>query len=113
MGYMRHHAIIVTGYDRAWADKAWRIAMALFPGQYIPLVTSGINDYHTLFVGPDGSKEGWEESDDGDASRAALVDWLRTEAVDEDGGSYLTWVEVQYGDEDDENKVVSCSEHAP
>jgi hypothetical protein len=43
-------------------------------------------------VGPDGSKEGWEPSEDGDIRRKLFCDWL------EDTGA--EWAEVAFYDEE-------------
>ena len=59
-------------------------------------------------VPPDGSKEGWRESEAGDSTRAAFVKWLRSRCYD-DGSSSYGWVEVQYADDEGETKIVSDS----
>lgn len=77
MGYIRNHAIIVTG--RSSDDhyqKAFRLAESIFG----PLsnTTIGVNNTQSFLIPPDGSKEGWSVSDIGDDRRnefyAALVD---------------------------------------
>lgn len=97
MGYMRHHAIVVTSWkdDAIWAAN--KVAQTLFPW-VSPLSACGINGYLSFFIPPDGSKEGWEESDAGDAVRDAFIEYLRSTRF-EDGSSYLVWVEVQFGDD--------------
>lgn len=67
MGYMRHHAIIVTA---------------------------------SL---PEDAKEWWAASDQGDAAREELRDWLRASI------RYYSWAEVQYGDEDGDQHLVAAS----
>jgi len=96
MGWIRHHAIVVTtaGYNfpplRAAAD-------AVFGPGACPIAGPGINNHATLLVPPDGSKEGWEESDVGDKARDKFVAWLQSEAY-EDGSSPYSWVEVEYAE---------------
>ena len=60
--------------------------------------------YHTFLVPPDGSKEGWEESHRGDRERDVVVKILRSYEY-EDGSNPLHWVEVQYHDDNGDDKV--------
>lgn len=98
MGYMKHNAIIVTSWNQdgieAAAIKAREIGLTVI-GPCEPLV----NNYQTILVVPDGSKEGWQESDTGDEHRAAFRKWLG-EQVYEDGSSWLEWAEVAFGSDD-------------
>ena len=91
MGWIRHHAIVVTGgdYDDSVA-KAHEKAVELCEALVSPVLESKINGYLSFFVAPDGSKEGWEESDKGDEARASFKAWLRG------SGSYVRWVEIEY-----------------
>lgn len=102
MGYMRHHAIVVTGTERG-VGPAYAEAVRAFGGVVSPLLPETINGYRSFLVPPDGSKERWAESDEGDARRAAFVAWLR---VNRD----CDWVEIQYGDDEHETKVVAHSD---
>ena len=103
MGYTRHHAIVVSGWDLAHADKARDKAATLFSwvSEVSPAHTNG---YCSFFVPPDGSKEGWDTSDEGDANRAAFIAWLR------DGNLHLDWAEIQYGDDDGASLVLAHSD---
>jgi hypothetical protein len=105
MGYMRHHAIVVTGYDDRVTEAHRRAADVFLPGQVTEVVVSPVNDYRSFMVATDGSKEGWSESDDGDDRRAAFVGWLNDQRYG-DGSSPFDWVVVQYGDDDLETAVV-------
>lgn len=107
MGYMRHHMIVVTSYDQPLINKAHEHATELFGAStgVTPIVMSPINHYYTFFVPTDGSKEGWTDSEDGDARRAEFVTWLHTQRW-EDGSTSLKWAEVQYGDERRDNRVL-------
>lgn len=109
MGYMRHHAIVVTGFgDRIVA--AHEVARAIFadddngplhgpPAPVTPLTDEVTNGYRSFAVLSDGSKDGWPVSDKGNAARDKLIAWLRKD-------DYCSWAEVQYGDEEHENKVL-------
>jgi hypothetical protein len=70
---------------------------------------SPINAYSSFMVATDGSKEGWSESDAGDARRKAFIAWLDTQRF-EDGSTPFRWVEVQYGDEEGETVVCAHSD---
>lgn len=82
MGYMRHNAIIVTaaGYAMRGSGKdvpdveAFRRSL---PEQWQRLiigpVESVVNDYQTFAFLPDGSNEGWDESDQGDEYRKQFL----------------------------------------
>jgi len=61
------------------------------------IMMSATNEYYTFFVPPDGSKEGWPESDAGDKSRSAFMDWCDSQAY-EDGSNSITAYDIRYGD---------------
>ncbi len=108
MGYMRHHAIIVTGSHGNYLSRARKKAVSLFP--YVsPISKVSINGYQSFFIPPDGSKEGWDESDLGDNARQKFKTWLRA-LCHEDYSSPLQWVEVQYGDENGETLITADSD---
>lgn len=124
MGYIRHHAIIVTATYGDWIERAHSVAHALLTKHrpqdwplfdHQPLITEVVgpaqNDTRSFAILPDGSKEGWAESDAGDAFRERFVAWLREQAY-EDGSSPLKWVEVQYGDENRQTLVLAHSDEA-
>lgn len=110
MGYMRHHAVVVTTTDVNRIGEARTKALSLFEAaQVSPICSPECNGYHSFFVAPDGSKEGWDRSDEGDAARAAFLVWLNGERYD-DNSSPFDWVEVQYGDDDRVTRVVNSSD---
>ena len=108
MGYMRHHAIIVTSWDTARLQEAHEAARERLGEEVSEIVPSRMNGYGSFLVAPDGSKEGWADSDDGEAQRDAFVAWLNDESW-EDGSSPFDWVLVQFGDEDEDQRVVAAS----
>src|SRR4051794_6378041 len=96
MGYIRHHAIVVTGnrweHDRSLPsiDQARSAAVDCGCQQVSEEVGPAINGTLSFLVAPDGSKEEWTDSDLGDRARDAFVRWLR-----EDGRrGYFAWAEV-------------------
>ena len=59
-------------------------------------------------VAPDGSKEGWAESDAGDRARDLIVQVLKSYSY-KDGSSPLKWVEVMFGDDEGRAAIVRHS----
>jgi hypothetical protein len=57
-----------------------------------------MNSTRSFLVAPDGSKEGWEESDKGDQRREEFVEWLRGQAYN-DGSNPLAWIELYFAAE--------------
>lgn len=105
MGYIRHHAIVVTGHDK-WSigdnlpDIHEAHAAALEAGCTVvtDVAGPGVNGYSSFLVGPDGSKEGWDSSDAGDCARGRFIAWLRERGQ----GGYYSWAEVVLGSDDEE-----------
>lgn len=109
MGYIRHHAIIVTTFSEEMARETHDKACEVFGSVNLPpIIYSNVNGYSTIFIPPDGSKEGWPPSDLGDFNRAKFLDWVISKRY-EDGSSSLSWAEIQYGDDEDMNYITSHS----
>lgn len=105
MGYIRHHAIVVTGMhewniggDLPAVPEAREAAIRYGCQLVSEVVGPGLNGTSSFLVAPDGSKEGWTDSDAGDAARDEFVAWLRRR--DPDG--YYSWAEVVLGSDDRE-----------
>lgn len=106
MGYIRDEAIIVTG-NPAECEAAQAAA------NRIGLLTTNTTGHRTngmcsLLIVPDGSKEGWDDSDTGDAQRDKWKSWAR-EMYGRDLASgysfYPRWVHVAYDDNGDAEVV--------
>lgn len=113
MGSISHHAIVVTGStdNGNWVAKARRKAGAIFPR--VSAVTREQNEgFESFFIPPDGSKEGWEDSNIGDERREEFKTWLDSTRY-EDNSSPLQWVEVQFHDNDGNNIIVRHSDDVP
>jgi hypothetical protein len=117
MGYMRHHAIIVTGMMPE-IEAAHRRAAEIFgPRNSIlpnsipvtPITFKVINGFQSFSILPDGSKEGWAESTEGDEKRDEFVNFLK-DINFPDGTSSLDWVEVQFGDDDGDTKIIRSND---
>jgi hypothetical protein len=107
MGYIKHHAIVVTG--SRWSDtvrgddKDIEIddahKAAIEAGCIVtPIVEGVINSTFSFCCVPDGSKEGWGHSDEGDTARDKFVAWL--DNANGDHGGWFEWAEVWYGNDD-------------
>lgn len=111
MGYMRHHAVLVTSWDSPVIELAHEVATKLVdrydvhPCIVSPVTEQATNGYRSFAVFPDGSKEGWKASDQGDGYRQALVEYLDSQRHG-DGSSNLDWCLVQYGDDNHDNRVL-------
>lgn len=109
MGYIRHHAIIVTASYGEHAATAREHAIGL--GLIVsPLMLSEVNGYETFLVAPDGSKLGWETASRHAIARESFVKYLES-LVYEDGSSPVKWAYVQYGDDEGVTKVLRDSDY--
>ena len=104
MGYIRHHAIAVTSCNDELIKKAHEKATQIFKSRTSALLDSYVNNYKSFFIAPDGSKEGWGESDIGDVQRKTFKEWVKEQAY-EDGSNSLSFCEFFYGDDKGENFI--------
>lgn len=107
MGYLRHKALIVNGWDAKAVELAHDAVAAIYEKggmrQLVsPVVSHVTNGGASFFVAPDGSKEGWDTSDRGDELLDEAKDLLDTHA-------HLDWCEVLCGGDDDEFAVLGSS----
>lgn len=97
MGTIHHHAVLATTWDekrvdalKVWIEsREWRAHFLIGPAV--------MNGYITVALVPDGSKEWWDTSIDGDLLRAAFIERLKKDAH-EDGSNPWDFVEVEYGE---------------
>jgi len=99
MGIIQHNSIIVSGNTAFEEDfqKVYDFANNLFGSLVTPIITTDLNRYTFFFVAPDGSKEGWAESDSGDENRKQLCDYIDS-LVFEDGSNGINYVDVSHGE---------------
>jgi hypothetical protein len=103
--------MIFTTWSAERAVRARSKALELFAvGMVSEMQTSVVNGYKTFVIGPDGSGEGWELSNNMDIQRDAFLKWISQEFSDEDGGNYFNWAVVQYGDDNGDNSLVYYSD---
>jgi hypothetical protein len=89
MGYVAHHAIVVSSWKAEHIGIAHSVAEGL--GMLVSPIRADEFGTHHFAVFPDGSKEGWEGSDVGDQRRHMLIEGLRDPAL------FVEWAEVMYG----------------
>ncbi|MEX3315663.1 hypothetical protein [Sulfitobacter sp. PS-8MA] len=90
MGTMRHHAIIVTSWDKGAIDEAHAKAADLM--EHVSGIVPGVvNGQASFAVLPDGSKEWWDTSDKADEARAQFIEWMGSR-------KYLDYAAVSFGE---------------
>lgn len=115
MGYIKHHAIIITGWQKDKVISANKKAKEIFIKHFkesifreIKLVSNVIegvvNAQYSFFIAPDGSKEGWSDSDFADNARAEFIEWIKSG----DAG-YVEYAEICFGGDDSENTFINTS----
>ncbi len=96
MGYIKHNAIIVTSWDGDKIAEAHKKAREIF--EWVSEISpSAINGYRSFFVPPDGSKEGWPESFNGDNDRKEFIKWCKSTEY-ADGSTPLSVIDVEFED---------------
>ena len=111
MGYMCHHTLIVSG-SGAHLEEARDQAIALVragsagvhPTIHVTEISPpAVNGYQVFFVCPDGSKEGWPESDAGNRIRQEMIEAFAQIGQDQWG---IAWWEVKFGDDVGDDRIV-------
>lgn len=105
MGYIRHHAIVVTSWDEKKTKIVHKQAVKVFGNLVSKIIPSLTNGYLTFFIAPDGSKEGWDESNNRDEHRKEFIEFLNTQAY-EDGSNQFRYAELYYGDDNKQSEIV-------
>jgi hypothetical protein len=105
MGYICRHAIAVTGTYGEHIDQAHEYATAT-GASVTPIIEGVVNGERSFFVAPDGSKEYWLQSNQGDSQRHSIVEYLKSIAY-EDGSSPLSWAEFTYGDDNGVPEIIN------
>jgi len=112
MGRIKHHSIIVTAY-RDDILLVREKCLEIFeheltddnPEKIISPVMEGlVNGQSSFFVAPDGSKEGWDTSDECDNAREVFLQWMKESKSCE-------YIEVCFGGDDDQNYITTCSDN--
>lgn len=104
MGVEQHHAVLATTWNDncAGAVRNWIEDVGLVNPEGASRFLFGeqtqTNGYTTIVLVPDGSYEGWPESDAGNELRKQFIARLHEDDYDEDGSSPWDIVEVTWGD---------------
>ena len=114
MGYIKHHTIVVTGWQDEKIKEAHLKAKEVFEKNFesepyekpfasrlVSEIIQGLtNGQSSFFIAPDGSREGWATSDNGDNARKEFLDWLLK------SDNYCDYVEVIFGGDDEHERIV-------
>jgi len=113
MGYVVHQAVLATVWEPAEdqiddlrdliRDECGERFAALLVGP----VASVINSDRTYLLAPDGSKEGWSDSDIGDQARVLFAEHFKRVF------NYPEIVVVSYGMDVDQPTVVALQDDEP
>lgn len=107
MGYMRHNAIVVTSWDETRLTEAHGLARGIFAdGMVSDVLPPVTNNYRSFLIAPDGSKEGWEESERGTVAREQFKKAMKRQRY----AGYIDWAEIQYGDDEREAKLIDAGD---
>ena len=115
MGYIKHHSIIVSGWQIKEVKEAHQKAIEIFEKEFSsepytkpygstlisPIISGLTGSQESFFIAPDGSKEGWETSKNGDNARKLFLDWLQNSH-----NNYCEYVEVIFGGDSDYNEIL-------
>ncbi len=106
MGYIAHHALVVTGWDGNRIESVHEQAMThadVVP--VTPVSDPAVNGYCSFAMLPDGSKEGWAYSDDGEAARSDVIGFIKSQGL----SGYVSYVLVRFGG--DESELAQIEDH--
>jgi hypothetical protein len=114
MGFVRHHAIVVTSWNKyddekepteaAFYQKDQHFTRAVAKAEELGCrvqfqTRDAFNAYRTMIVCPDGSKSGWNEDQEGNTRRRLFKEWLREQRYADQSSPY-EWCEIVYGSDD-------------
>lgn len=113
MGYLRHKTLVVNGWDAARVLKAHAAATVIFNRDGYGALVSGlvqhaVNAGGAFFIAPDGSKEGWEDSDKVDTALASYIGWLKSDKATD---LFLNWALIEIGGDDRQYGVIQHAEY--
>ncbi len=105
MKNIAHHCFIITCDDLAIIQIVKEEIMVLLKRHLSSsnsrqllstVIPSIINGFYTIVIAPDGSKEGYDVSEESDRFRASLVHFINS-LEKEDGSNSVRFAEVMYG----------------
>ena len=108
MRNIKHHAIIITAHDLKLLQEV-RTSIAEMVKQNIEasngirllgeITESLINNFYSMTIFPDGSKEGHETSDDADILRKKITEYLN-QLNKTNKENPVNYIEVYFGSDD-------------
>lgn len=114
MRNIRHHSIIVTVNDKGTLEELRKKISEVYVKNMeakngflliSPTIPSLINNFFSFFIAPDGSKEGYDASDDADRVRKLVIELLK-KYQPKDSNVIVNFVELSYGDDNEASKVL-------
>ena len=99
MRIINHNCIIATTCNQKCVSRIWEWVNTLPHNGHLLFVQSPktiVNGYHTTIMIPDGSKEAWPESDQGDDFRKQFIERLELDNYDDESSPWA-YVEVGFG----------------
>lgn len=96
MGYIKHEALIVISYSEEVLSEIHLAATVIYADKahlISPIIDSRMNGYHSFFIAPDGSKEGWTDSNASNAARNLVVSYIEKQ-------NNTDYCEVMFGGDD-------------
>ncbi|GAL85614.1 hypothetical protein CHU_3573 [Sporocytophaga myxococcoides] len=117
MKQYKHHAIIITTRHRKLINELRLKAKEFFikdmqaktgPTLIGEITPSIIGEFYTMVIFPDGSKEGYETSEEADNIRCKIVLAIK-ELNQKAGNQELSFVEVTYGSDNEPAAILNTN----
>lgn len=112
MGTIKHNAIVCTTWSKKDAIEARQKAKEIFEakregnGELVSeLIEYIVNGGYSFFIAPDGSKEGWQRSNQCDDAREEFLDWLRKSE------NHCDYIEIRFGGDNEHQYIVRSRKH--
>lgn len=115
MKQYKHHAILITTRHRKFIEELRLKAKEFFlkgmqaktghslVGEITPSI---IGDFYTMVIFPDGSKEGYETSEEADNIRGKIIASIK-ELNQKAGNQELSFVEISYGSDTEPAAIIN------
>lgn len=101
MGMQSHVGIVVTSYNDEAITDVWIDATEIFY-EVSDILDSKMNGVKSFFIPPSGSNVGREQAKKHEKDCQTFKEILKKYPS-------LSWVQIQYGDENHDNKILECS----
>lgn len=115
MKNIKHHTIAITSNDKVQLEALRNRVLSIYKekmeakkGNQIvsPIFESLINSFCTFYIIPDGSKEGYDASEDGDTVRKSIVELINS--YNQAGRENIfRFIEISYGEDASAPQIIS------